>query len=336
MFFAAPPVAPGRIPPSSPTEQGVLEYGSYCILQFNVPADNAGPGLMAVVERSADGVSGWIEVQSSLLPGTGNQGASVAEAADPANPTYYRVWLARLGVRSAAAASYTRLAAPVIITVTVDPPASGTTTGQGGYVKDSTATVEAFPASGFAFESWREGSTAVSFSNPYSFPATADRDLVARFNDIPPGPWMIAVSASNPTWGSVSGGGSYADSDTVTVEATPASGYRFLRWTESGSEVSTSASYSFTATAGRTLIAVFEFIPTMWTISATPSDGGLGSVGGAGVYNNGEAVSLTAFPEPGKWFIRWTEGGIEVSTSNPYNFTASANRHLVAELGTDV
>ena len=47
----------------------------------------------------------------------------------------------------------------------------------------------------------------------------------------------------------------------VTLQATPASGYSFLRWEEGSSSVSTSATYTFTAAATRTLVAKFEVIP---------------------------------------------------------------------------
>ena len=57
--------------------------------------------------------------------------------------------------------------------------------------------------------------------------------------------------------GTASGGGTFEENTQVTVTATPNSGYHFVRWTENGAEVSTSASYSFTLTADRTLTAVF-------------------------------------------------------------------------------
>ena len=46
----------------------------------------------------------------------------------------------------------------------------------------------------------------------------------------------------------------------MTVTATPASGYSFTNWTENGSVVSASASYTFTSTANRTLVANFVVV----------------------------------------------------------------------------
>lgn len=74
--------------------------------------------------------------------------------------------------------------------------------------------------------------------------------------------YTISAAASPSAGGTVSGAGTYAAGQSVTLQATPASGYRFVRWEEGSASVSTSASYTFTAAANRTLIAKFELIPT--------------------------------------------------------------------------
>jgi hypothetical protein len=70
--------------------------------------------------------------------------------------------------------------------------------------------------------------------------------------------YTITATANNGTMGSVSGAGSKVTGSTATLVATANSGYHFVNWTESGSEVSTNATYSFTASANRTLVANFE------------------------------------------------------------------------------
>lgn len=66
------------------------------------------------------------------------------------------------------------------------------------------------------------------------------------------------VIASAGTGGTVSGGGSFVDGTNCTLTATANSGYEFVNWTEGGTEVSTSASYTFTVTGNRTLMANFK------------------------------------------------------------------------------
>ena len=60
--------------------------------------------------------------------------------------------------------------------------------------------------------------------------------------------------------GSVTGGGSYAPGTSVTVVATPASGYDFVKWIYNGTELtaSTSATYTFVVNQQTDLVAVFE------------------------------------------------------------------------------
>ena len=68
----------------------------------------------------------------------------------------------------------------------------------------------------------------------------------------------ITLTNVNPTMGSISGAGTFTKSVSTTVTATPNSGYHFINWTESGSTVSTNATYTFTLSANRTLVANFE------------------------------------------------------------------------------
>ncbi len=71
--------------------------------------------------------------------------------------------------------------------------------------------------------------------------------------------YTISASVSPANSGSVSGGGTYSENATVSLTATAATGYHFLKWTENGADVAgAGATYTFTATADRTLVAVFE------------------------------------------------------------------------------
>ena len=69
--------------------------------------------------------------------------------------------------------------------------------------------------------------------------------------------YMIETSASPGAGGSASGGGTVNSGASVTVVATANAGYAFVNWTENGTPVSTSTSYTFTAGADRSLFANF-------------------------------------------------------------------------------
>lgn len=117
----------------------------------------------------------------------------------------------------------------------------------------------------------------------------------------------------------------------------PAEGYRFVGWTENGGTASTSASYTFTVNANRTLTAVFEKAPVITpsyiiTTAASPSAGG--TVTGDGQYLVGTEVTVTAAPDKEYVFKSWTENGSTVSTNASYTFTVSASRSLTAVFET--
>lgn len=63
--------------------------------------------------------------------------------------------------------------------------------------------------------------------------------------------------------GTISGARSYSQGSTATITVTPAEGYTFVRWIESGASVSTSTTYSFSVFRDRFLEAVF--------VSSSPS-----------------------------------------------------------------
>ena len=80
----------------------------------------------------------------------------------------------------------------------------------------------------------------------------------SNFNEVPNA--RISVSSSNTTMGTARVVTQpTCTSSTATVSATPRSGYAFLNWTVSNTVVSTSPTYTFTATADRTLKANFTY-----------------------------------------------------------------------------
>ena len=69
--------------------------------------------------------------------------------------------------------------------------------------------------------------------------------------------WTVTVKANNDAWGTVTGGGTYADQVTATIAATPAQGYQFVKWDDGVKE----NPRTITVTANVTYTAIFEAIP---------------------------------------------------------------------------
>lgn len=102
---------------------------------------------------------------------------------------------------------------------------------------------------------------AISFSD-YQFTQTRAITIASDGSAVQPeqqGKVRVYVTALGQG-GKVSGGGSYDLGESVTVVATPANGFDFVRWAYNGTNetASTSASYTFTVNQQTDLVAIFQ------------------------------------------------------------------------------
>ncbi len=217
------------------------------------------------------------------------------------------------------------------ISATANPTAGGTISGAGEYTHGENVTLTATANTGYDFVNWTENGAAVSTETSISFTATADRNLVANFSIES---YTISATASPSNGGTVSGTGEYDYGQTVTLSATPSTGYHFVNWTENGTEVSTSAEYSFTATADRTLVANFSI--NRYHVTATVNDPAKGNVtieGAAtdGMYDYGTVLVMTAAATEGNHFVAWNDG----VTDAQREYTVVADVDFVANFAQD-
>jgi xanthomonalisin len=144
------------------------------------------------------------------------------------------------------------------INLSVSPAMTGTVTGAASYLSGANVTVTAMPNFGYTFNSWTENGNIVSTSTPYTFTASANRNLVANFvrnTNV----FTITLSVSPPNTGDVTGAGTFSAGSRQVVYAAPQKKYVFASWTENGVVVSTSAAYAFTLDQDRNLVA--QFVP---------------------------------------------------------------------------
>jgi hypothetical protein len=157
-----------------------------------------------------------------------------------------------------------------------------------------------------------------------------NRELVANFAI---NTYIIDVEANNNDFGTVTGAGTYEHFETVTLSATPNTGYHFVNWTENGEEVSDEMIYEFEVDGPRDLVANFAI--NTYIISVSANDEDFGTVTGGGEYEHFEMATLTATPNTGYHFENWTENGEVVMdgdepASETYSFMAEEDRDLVA------
>ncbi len=213
-----------------------------------------------------------------------------------------------------------------LIATSSNPSSGGTTSGGGSYTSGQLVTVQALSNSGWSFTNWTENGNIVSTSASYQFTVAGNRTLVANF--IQQQLFTISTTSAPAIGGVTAGGGNYLSGSQCTVSATANAGYIFVNWTEFGSQVSSTANYTFTVAGNRDLVANFTAQQFTVIASANPIAGGFTT--GGGNYLNGALVTLTATPSTGWYFSNWTEGGSIVSTSSTYQFQIDANHTLVA------
>jgi len=212
-----------------------------------------------------------------------------------------------------------------VITTSVSPSGGGTISGGGTVDCGTSATLVATANPCYTFTNWTEGGTVVGTSTNYTFTASANETLMANFvlNT-----YTISTSSSPQAGGIIAGGGTINCGSNVTVTATANPCYTFTNWTEGGTVVGTSPSYSFTASTNETVEA--NFVLNTYTINTSSSPPAGGITTGGRTVSCGSNLTVTATANPCYTFTNWTEGGTMVGTSPSYNFTASGNETLVA------
>lgn len=172
--------------------------------------------------------------------------------------------------------------------------------------------------------------TQITYANGTVINYTFD-ELGNRLSKIVKTATVLVAASANPTaGGSITGAGSYTVGQSCTLAATANTGYSFVNWTENGSVVSTTASYTFSVAGARTLVANFVQNALNYTISSSASPSAGGTVTGNGTYTGGSSCIVTATANTGYTFVNWTENGTQVSTTDSYEFTVGGNRTLVA------
>ena len=211
----------------------------------------------------------------------------------------------------------------------VSPAGSGQVGGMGSYLEGATVSINAAPNQGYQFVNWTGDSYLLD--NPDSSATTLtmpgyDVNLTANFSV---NTYDIQASASPADGGSVSGAGTYSHGETAVLTATAADGYYFTYWRENGNVVANQPEYSFTVTENRNLTA--HFAQETFTITLTPNPIFGGITTGTGNYLYGDFVTAGALPNPGFYFVNWTEDGNVFSNEPEYSFIVTGNRNLTAQ-----
>lgn len=199
------------------------------------------------------------------------------------------------------------------ITTTAEPEEGGNVTGDG--LTDGSGLFEyqkqvilrAQPATGYTFADWQDAVSGETLSTKatYEFQATADRQLIARFERER---YDIAAQAQPANYGHVTGDGQYAYGDEAVLNAFAADGYEFRYWYRGNSQQDTAghtATMAVSVEQKQTYTAVFTVKRKQATAVAVPPQGG--RVTGTGLYEHGTTAPLYATAADGYTFSEWRD-----------------------------
>lgn len=150
------------------------------------------------------------------------------------------------------------------VNITYVPEGSGTVDVDGSLFKNGEeVSMTATPNHGYAFSKWQDatGSSDVSTANPYSFTmGTDDVTYTAVFNPLTL--YQLSYSSEPSDGGSITckdANPSHPEGESITLTATPKTGYSFKGWKNGEEIVSTEPTYTFVMPAKEvSLTAVFD------------------------------------------------------------------------------
>ena len=143
--------------------------------------------------------------------------------------------------------------------------------------------------------------------------------------------YTISTTALPAEGGTVAGASTHSAGTTATLTATPAEGYRFVRWTVGGAEVSTSPTYSFIVSGDAAVVAEFELL-TYKLIYIAGANGSITGITSQVVAHGHSGTEVEALPDAGYRFKQWSDGRTDTPRTDN---NVAANIIVTAEFEQD-
>jgi len=154
--------------------------------------------------------------------------------------------------------------------------------------------IVAIVSEGYRFDGWTGPNIAGSNMRETTIAVNADTAATARFVKV----WKLDITRGDG--GTAQGGGIVDAGAVVPIMASPSEGFRFGGWLGDGIADATAAESMITVNSDTQAMATFVQV---WSLNLTVSDGGM--VQGAGTFDDGAEVSITALANEGHEFVRW-------------------------------
>ena len=189
----------------------------------------------------------------------------------------------------------------------------GYVSGAGEYISGSEAILTATPKEGYHFVRWSDGNTNAT----RTITVTENITLTAEFEI---NVYDVTLTAEN---GTVIGSAKYAHGANATIMVIPNEGYKFDRW----SDGNTDNPRTIVVTQNVILHAVC--LNVIYNVTLTAENG---TFIGAGEYGHGTEATITAVPNEGYHFVRWSDGNINATRT----ITVTSHISLSAEFEINV
>ena len=199
--------------------------------------------------------------------------------------------------------------------------AGGTVAGSGNFAHGTLAVISATPSPGYFFSGW--SGTGIADHNAASTTAemTGNRTITASFSLSQYSLHLLAGDG-----GTVTGEGNYSHGSNASISATPGLGYTFSGWSGVGVQNPNTTTTTVSMIEDTTVAAIFSLNNYYLDLNSTIG----GTVFGEGQYKHGEVVSISASPEIGYQFEKWS-GELEGNLSSPtVSLSMDSNKSISA------
>jgi len=197
----------------------------------------------------------------------------------------------------------------------------GTTIGGGTYRIGETISIAASPSEGFVFTGW-SGVPDLSYDEGMAkIKIATDLEILANFSPLE---LFLNLEASNG--GGVVGSGYYSYFDEVNITAVPDVGYQFEKW--EGSGVKSPFSSSTKVFVGKATSLKAMFVKSKYRLDLLANEGG--KVLGEGNFEYNTVATITAVPDVGFIFDRWTGDSISDNSSASTSVLVKKDLYLEA------
>lgn len=186
--------------------------------------------------------------------------------------------------------------------------------------------INAIPDLNYTFLSWSGAGLDDANSSSTFATVTGDSTITANFTVKTAAEHSLILTSSPISGGIAVGSGSYPPGTSVTISATPSTGYEFSGWAGSGITDSNSATTSVLLSSDNNLTALYSLKSFSLALGAS----GGGTVSGGGSFTFGATVPISATPSTGYTFSRWEGSGVANPSLPSTTASISEDRNLTA------